>query len=308
MNSLGDIALFIKVVESKSFTAAAPELGMTPSAVSKRISRLEDRLGAQLLNRTTRRIGLTEEGAAFYERTARIMTEVEEAESAVSSLRKGPRGLLRVSVPVILGQMHFAPAVPGFLRQYPDLQLELIFNDRYVDLIEEGMDLAVRIDRLPDSSLVARRLAPNRRVVCGSPAYFEQHGVPATPHDLVHHNCLTYAAQYPHKEWFFDTGKGRHAVQVKGNFQTNNAEALRAAALGGLGLALLPTFIVGADLQKGLLLPVLQRHVSSDTAIFAVYPQHRHQSPKVRAFVDYMTAHLGPHPSWDRFAQAQPAA
>jgi len=304
MDELSGMELFIKVVDANSFTEAAKMLGITPSAVSKQITRLEDRLGVQLLNRTTRRIAMTDVGAAYYERCVRIMAEVQEAEAVVSNLYTKPRGLLRVSVPVILGQLHFAPAAPLFLTENPEVQLELIMNDRYVDLIEEGFDLVVRIDELPDSSMVAKRLAPNRRVVCAAPRYFEAHGSPETPDDLMRHNCLTYGPHYPHKEWFFKTGDTRRAVRVSGNFQTNNAQALRIAALGGLGLALLPTFIVGNDLRQGLLRPVLSQYVSSDTAIYALYPHSRHLSPKVRAFVDFMAQRFGPNPSWDDYAQS----
>src|SRR5579862_7451509 len=234
VDELHGMALFIKVVESKSFTEAAENLGLSPSAVSKQISRLEDRLGVQLLNRTTRKLGLTEAGAAFYERSARIMVEVEEAEALVSTLHKAPRGLLRVAVPMLLGQMHIAPATAPFLAQYPEMRLELMFTDRSVDLIEEGMDLAIRLDELPDSTMVARRLAPHRRVLCGAPAYFERHGVPKSPEDLTRHNCMTYGAHHPNREWFFKGESGRHAVEVHGTFVTNNAEALRQAALGGV--------------------------------------------------------------------------
>lgn len=308
MESLAGMALFIKVIESKSFTDAAVQLGISPSAVSKQISRLEDRLGVQLLQRTTRRIGLTEAGAAFYERAAHIMTEVEEAEALVTTLEKAPRGLLRVAVPMVLGQMHIAPATAPFLKRYPEVQLELVFSDRTVDLIEEGLDVAIRLDTLPDSSLVARRLAPNRRVLCGAPAYFAERPMPRTPEDLAQHNCLTYGAHHPQREWYFKFPDGRRAMQVRGNFQSNHAEALRQAALGGLGLAMLPTFLVGSDLSAGLLLPLLSAYVSSDTAIHAVYPPHRHLSPKVRAFVDFMSERFGPRPSWDRWAEgAAPA-
>jgi DNA-binding transcriptional LysR family regulator len=308
VNELNGISLFIKVVESKSFTEAAEALSISPSAVSKQISRLEDRLGVQLLNRTTRRLGLTEAGAAFYERSARIMAEVEEAEALVTTLHKAPRGLLRVAVPMLLGQLHIAPLAPAFLAQYPEVRLELVFSDRTADLIEEELDLAIRVDELPDSTLVARRLAPHRRVLCGAPAYFARRGVPQKPEDLARHNCLTYGPHHPSREWFFKTGNGRHAVEVSGTFLANNAEALRQAALGGVGLALLPTFLVGGDLSAGLLRSVLADRVSADTAIYAVYPQHRHQSPKVRAFADFLTERIGPRPSWDRFAEQAPPA
>jgi DNA-binding transcriptional LysR family regulator len=164
------------------------------------------------------------------------------------------------------------------------------------------------MDDLPDSSLVARRLAPNRRVLCGAPAYFERQGVPRTPEDLARHNCLTYTPHHPSREWFFRTATGRKAVEVKGTFQTNHAEALRQVALDGLGLAMLPTFLAGGDLSRGALRPVLSDFVSSDTSIYAVYPQHRHLSPKVRAFVDFMTERFGPRPSWDRLAESAPPA
>ena len=307
MDSLSSMELFIKVVECKSFTAAAEALEITPSAVSKQITKLEDRLGVQLLTRTTRRVALTDVGAAYYERCQRIMAEVNDAEGMVSNLRAQPRGLLRVSVPVILGQLHFAPAAPAFLRENPAVHLEMVMNDRSVNLVEEGFDVVVRIDEEPESSMIARRLAPNRRVVCGAPAYLETRGLPRTPDDLKGHNCLTYGPHYPHKEWFFRTDDGRRAVQVAGNFQTNNAAALHAAALGGLGLALLPTFIVGEDLRSGRLRPVLSRFISSDTAIYAVYPPSRHLSPTVRAFVEFIARRFGPNPSWDDFDQGKEA-
>jgi len=305
MDSLSSMELFITVVEAGSFTAAAAALDITPSAVSKQITKLEDRLGVQLLARTTRRVALTEVGAAYYERCQRIMSEVNDAEGMVSNLRATPRGLLRVSVPVILGQLHFAPAAPEFLREYPEVHLELVMNDHSVNLVEEKFDVVVRIDEAPESSMIARRLAPNRRVVCAAPGYLEAHGIPRVPEDLKEHNCLTYGAHYPHKEWYFRTGAGRRAVQVAGNFQSNNAAALRAAALGGLGLALLPTFIVGNDIRQGLLRPVLTGAVSSDTAIYAVYPPSRHLSPTVRAFVEFVARRFGPNPSWDEFSQGK---
>ena len=308
MEELHGMSFFIKAVESGSFTAAAEAMGISPSAVSKQISRLEDRLGVQLLNRTTRKLGLTEAGATFYERSARIMQEVEEAEALVTTLHKAPRGLLRVSAPMLLGQMHVAPATAEFLTRYPEMRLELNFIDRTVDLIEEGIDVALRLDELPDSTMVARRLAPHRRVLCGSPAYFERRGVPKTPADLARHNCLTYGSGHPNRAWFFKDEKGRHPMEVHGTFQTNNAEALRQAVLGGLGIAMLPTFLVGSDLSAGLLRPILSDYVSADTVIYAVYPQHRHQSPKVRAYVDFMTERFGPRPSWDEAAEkAAPA-
>ena len=308
VENLTGMVIFARVVAAKSFSGAAVQLGLSKSAVSKQIGQLEDRLGARLLNRTTRRLALTETGRVFYEHCVRVLAEVEEAEQAVFSLNDRPRGLLRVSLPMSFGLLHVAPAIPDFLRQAPDLRVELTFNDRVVDLIEEGHDLAVRIAALPDSSLVARRLAPNRMVVCGAPDYLARHGVPVMPADLKQHNCLLYTYAPVPEEWRFPGPTGDIVVPVGGTLRTNNADALRLAALAGVGLILIPSFMVGEDLQAGRLQALLCDHVVQASSVYAVYPTKRHLTPKVRAFLDFLTERFGPEPYWDTGFPAPPVS
>lgn len=304
LDSLSGMAVFAKVVEARSFTAAAAELGMSKSAVSKQISRLEDRLGARLLNRTTRRLSLTETGTAFYDRCARVVAEVQEAELAVTNLQAEPRGTLRVNAPMSFGHLHIAPAVPDFLARYPEVRVDMTMNDRFVDLIDEGFDVAIRIARLTDSSLIARRLAPDCRILCGSPAYFEKHGEPRTPDDLAGHNCLSYAYVSDTDQWQFIDGEGTRSISVRGNLRANNGDAIRQALLAGLGVAILPSFIVGPDVQAGRLKEVLRDHMPNRASIYAVYPHSRHLSAKVRVFVDFLADRFGPSPYWDTPAKS----
>ena len=243
MDKLTGMAVFARVVEAQSFTSAAAQLGMSRSAVSKAIAGLEDRLGARLLNRTTRRLALTEVGQAFYERCARIVAEAEDAELEVSRLQAAPRGILRLSAPVSFGILHLAPALPDFMKRYPELRVEIDLADRMVDLIEEGYDLAVRIGALPDSSLIARRLADNHMVVCAAPAYWQRRGRPREPRDLTGHACITYAYQRSPNEWPFAGPGGRFSVRVDGPLLSNNGDLALIMALAGLGVvvaALLP--------------------------------------------------------------------
>jgi len=299
MINIGELEVFVRVVQAGSFSAAARQLDLTPSAVSKQIARLEDRLGARLLNRTTRRLNATEVGSAFYERCARILADMAEAEQAVIDLHEAPRGLLRMSLPLSFGRLHIVPLIPEFLAAYPEVRIDLSFNDRMVDLIEEGMDLAVRVGELSDSSLIARRLAPNRRVVCGSPSYFEQADRPEQPSDLSSHNCLVYTYRALRHEWRFRGPNGdEEMVRVSGRLESNEAEALRASVLAGVGLGLLPLWLVGHDVKAGRLLEVLPDYHVPDSAIYAVYPAGRHLSPKVRAFVDLLAARFSSRQSW----------
>ncbi len=299
MANLAGLAVYAKVVEAGSFTGAARELGLSKSAVSKQISRLEDRLGARLLNRTTRRLNLTEVGAAFYQRAARIVADAEEAEQAATSLHTAPRGTLKVNAPMSFGILHVAPAIPSFMARYPELKVDMDLNDRLVDLIEEGYDIAIRIARLPDSSHVARTLAPLRQVVCATPDYWRRHPPPLEPAAIEKHDCLIYTYQLGGREWRFRGPDGPITVRISGRFRANNGDALRAAALGGLGLYLGPTFIVGEDLRAGRLRAVLQDFEETDLSIYAVYPHSRHLSTKVRAFVDFLARRFGPRPYWD---------
>jgi DNA-binding transcriptional LysR family regulator len=300
MDHLTGMAVFAKVVETGTFTGAAKALGLSKGAVSKQVARLEDRLGARLLNRTTRRSSLTEVGSAFYERCRRIVAEAEEAELAVTRLHAEPRGTLRVNLPMSFGLRHIAEALPDFMAAYPEINLDVTLDDRVVDVIDEGYDLVVRITDLPDSTLIARRIAPFRVATCAAPAYWDAHGRPRHPDDLRGHACLLYSYLSNLNEWRFRGSAGPIAVRVDGPLRGNNGDMLRAAAVAGRGIIHSPTFIVGADLQAGRLECVLTEFEEEARGIYAVYPQNRHLTAKVRAFVDFMTARFGDSPAWDR--------
>ena len=300
MKNLTDIAVFVQVVDSGSFTAAAERLELSKSVVSKYITRLESKLGARLLNRTTRRLSLTEVGRIFYSRSLRGLQQIEEAENEVSRLQGAPRGILRLNTPMSFGILHIAPKLPDFLANYPELSVDMNLDDRKVDLVEEGFDLAVRISDLPDSSLVARRLGPCRHVVCATPDYLRRHGIPRTPEDLREHNTITYRYQESPNEWrFFSSERGYVSVPVSGSVQMNNSLALRETLLQGIGITLTPTFVVGSDIRAGRLQPVLSNYHTAELSIYIIYPQRRYLSPKVRAFVDFMAARISDSPYWE---------
>ena len=301
MEDLSAMAVFARVVEMESFSGAARALGLSKSAVSKRVGRLEDRMGLRLLNRTTRRLSLTEAGAAFYQGCRRVVAEAEAAERAVTRLASAPRGRLKVNAPMSFGVRHLAPALPDFMARYPELNVDLTLNDRVVDLVEEGFDLAIRIAPLAESSLIARRLAPNRLVLCAAPSYLAAHGAPRAVEDLKDHACLLYSYQTAGDAWRLCGPGGERRLAVTGRLRINNGDALLAAALGGLGVALLPCFICGQDLRAGRLIQVLPAWSGpADTAIAAVYPASRNLSPKVRVFVDFLTERFSGTPYWDR--------
>jgi DNA-binding transcriptional LysR family regulator len=301
MDSLTDIAVFAQVVESGSFTAAAERLSLSKSVVSKYVTRLENRLGARLFYRTTRRLSLTEVGRTFYERSRRGLQEIEEAEAEVSHLQGEPRGTLRLNTPMSFGILHIAPALPEFLRRYPEVSIDMNLDDRQVDVIEEGFDLSVRISDLPDSSLVARRLGPCRHAVVASPDYLDRHGTPTTPDELKHHSIISFRYQESAREWHFRSPDNKTvSVAVSGSFQANNSLALREALLGGIGITRTPTFVVGEDIQTGRLRPILANYETLEVSIFLVYPQRQHLSPKVRAFVEFFVERISDSPYWDR--------
>ncbi|MEX0922171.1 MAG: LysR family transcriptional regulator [Rhodovibrionaceae bacterium] len=298
---LSAMLVFARVVDCGGFTAAAEELDLSKSAVSKQIARLEDRLGTRLLNRTTRTLSLTEAGTAFYERCLDVVAAAQAAEATVQHLAEAPRGELRINAPMSFGQSHIAPALPDFLARYPELTVDLVLNDRLVDLVEEGFDVGVRIGPLDDSSLVARRLAPARRVLCAAPAYLARAGTPARPEDLRSHDCIAYSYQLSGRQWRFRHPElGERRVKVSGRLKGNNGDALVAAAAGGLGVVLSPTFIVTEELRSGalrVLLPDWQVYPRID--VNAVFPASRNLSLKVRVFVDFLAARFGETPSWD---------
>lgn len=308
MDQLTGMAIFAKVVESGGFTAAAQALGMSKSAVSKQVSRLEDRLGARLLNRTTRRSSLTEVGQAFYERCQRIVAEAEEAELAVTRLHAEPRGTLRINLPMSFGLKHVAGALPEFMAAYPEIIVDATLDDRIVDVVDEGYDVVIRITDMPDSSLIARRLAPFHQVTCASPDYWARHGRPKRPEDLRGHACLLYSYLSTMDEWRYREDGRPVSVKVKGPLRGNNGEFLCAAAVAGRGVARLPSFICGEDLMAGRLQCVLREFEPAGPAIFAVYPHNRHLSAKVCAFVDFLAARWGDDPPWDQGLGEAPTA
>lgn len=298
MDNFTGMAVFTRVVEANSFTEAARRLGMSKAAVSKQVSKLEERLGARLLNRTTRRLSLTEVGAAFYERSARIVAEAEAAELAVTQLNATPRGTLKIDVPVNFGMQYLAPLLPPFMLQHPELRVDMTFNDRFVDLVEEGCDLAVRIGQLSDSSLVARKLAETKSVVCAAPSYWDRHGRPGDPSELAQHDCFVYSYLATGSEWRLRGPQGAAAVRISGSLTANNGDVLRQAAVAGLGVVAMPLFMVCDDLRSGRLEPVLRAWELPSPGVYAVYPHNRHLSAKVRAFIDHLVDALDPAP-WE---------
>lgn len=301
MDSLTDIAVFVKVVECGSFTAAAERLSLSKSVVSKYVTRLENRLGARLLNRTTRRLSLTEAGRAFHERSQSGLQELEEAEAEVLRMQAKPRGTLRLNTPMSFGIMHVAPALPDFMKQYPEVSIDMNLDDRKVNVVEEGFDISIRIADLPDSSLVARRLGPCRHAIVAAPDYLGRYGTPSTPYELQQHNVITFRYQDTAHHWHFRSpGNETISVPVTGSIQMNNSLALREALLGGAGITRTPTFVVGQDIQDGRLQPILTDYETLEISIYLVYPQRRHLSPKVRAFIDFFVERISDTPYWDR--------
>ncbi|HSG77735.1 MAG TPA: LysR family transcriptional regulator [Burkholderiales bacterium] len=309
-NVVHGMLVFSKVVAAGSLSAAARELGVSPAVVSRTLAALETRLGVRLVNRTTRSLHLTDEGASYYETSQRILAEIDEADAAVTSHRVEPQGVLRVALPASFGHQHIAPLVPRFAERYPKVELALSLSDRSINLIEEGFDLAVRIAELKDSSLAARKLAPNRRVVCASPAYLRAHGEPKTPQDLAKHNCLVASWEHGFAmtwEYKSPTGK-RGTVRVTGRYACDNWEVLRDWAVAGLGVALKSTWDVRRQLEEGSLVPLLSGYdFGTDVGIYAMYPHRRHLPAKTRAFIDFLAESFGPEPYWDRPAGAAPA-
>ena len=289
---------FSKVSALESFTRAASELGITASAVSKQVRSLEERLGVRLLHRTTRRVSLTAEGFAFYERLRNVLDGAAYAEEEISQLHTELRGPLRIGAPMDFGRAHLAVPLAKFAASHPQLALEVEFSDRFVDVVEEGFDLVVRIGNLPDSSLVARRLAPCRRVLCASPEYLAAHGTPRSPRDLKRHTKIAYAYESA-QNWTFRGERGLERLSVRIQHRANNGHMLRALVAQGLGIALIPTFLVADDLRQGRLEKLLTDSLVADLGIHAVYPTRTLLSNRVRRLVDFLAEHCGSKPYWD---------
>ena len=293
--------VFRRVLELRSFSAAARDLRLSNAAVSKHVASLEDRLRVRLLHRTTRRVAATPAGDAYYQRCTRLLDDLVEAEQSISSAGSTPHGLLRVNAPVSFGIMHIAPLLPAFLRRWPDIKVQLTFDDRFIDLVEEGVDVAIRVGySLPDSAtLVAQRLARTRHVLCATPGFLRAHGAPASPADLARFNCIGYSHSRTPGEWQLSGPDGPVRVPIKGNLEMNNSIAIREAVLGGLGIALLPLFYVQPWLRKKRLRELLAPYNPANLLVNAVYPGQRHPSARLRVFIDFLKARFGAA-SWSR--------
>lgn len=289
IGNLDGMTVFARVVEERSFSGAARKLGMSKSAVSKHVTKLEDSLGIRLLNRTTRRLSLTDAGSTFYQHCARVVEEIETAEHALTDLRGTPRGTLRISAPLTFGQMYLPQLVTEFMEQYPGLHVDIHLADHMVDLVAEGIDMAVRITRLKDSSLIARKLADFRGHVVASPEYLARYGEPKTPHELSQHRTISYTNVPSPNIWDFDGPDGQVAVRVNPVMSCNNGEFTSIAAIRGLGIAREPEFIVAEALSSGRLVRILGDYDPLNSGgIYAVYPERRHLPSKVRVFIDFL--------------------
>ena len=304
MDKLDAMNAFAKVVASGSYAEAARGLGLTRSAVSKAVMELEQLLGVRLLDRTTRRVSPTEAGLAYYERCVAVLAEIEETEIQLSRLHDEPKGVLRVNAPMSFGTLYLAAAVAEFMAAYADLKVELTLNDRFIDPIEEGVDVTVRIGAMTDSSMIARRIAPARRVLVAAPGYLRRHGTPREPADLARHRGLAYGHTTTRQRWQLTQGGEIISVPIESCLCSNNGEVLRAAALRGNGIALLPTFIVGPDIRAARLAVVLPALPPTELTIFALYAPNRYLAAKVRVFIDFLVARFGSTPAWDAVTPA----
>lgn len=297
MDRLGDLDIFSRVATTGSMSQAARDLGMSPPVISKRIKRLEERLGTRLLQRTTRQIALTDAGRGFHERVLAILASVEEAENWVSQRAMLARGPLRISAPTTFGRLHVAPHLVRFMERYPEISLDLSLSDSFVDVVGDGFDVAIRIADLADTSLVARRLAPNHRVLCATPDYLEKHGAPVSLADLARHRLLVHNADH----WRLEGPEGGINVPVTSAIATNSSEVIREAVIAGLGIALRSTWDVGPELRSNKLTIVLPRYRASHrVGLYAVYPSRRHLPQRTRVFIDFLLELYGPVPSWDQ--------
>jgi DNA-binding transcriptional LysR family regulator len=303
MDKLDAMSAFAKVVAAGGYAEAARRLGLTRSAVSKAVMELEQLLGARLLDRTTRRVTPTEVGLAYYERCVSILAEIEETELQVSRLHDEPKGVLKINAPMSFGTLYLGAAVAEFMARYTDLRIELLLNDRYIDPLEEGVDVTVRIGELPDSSLIARRLAPARRVLAASPEYLAQNGVPRSAEDLAAHRCLAYGQMAAVHRWTLQHGDKTFSVPITSSLCSNNGDVLRAAALKGNGITNLPTFIVGPDIKSKRLKLVLPDTPPTELGIYALYAPNRYLAAKTRVFLDFLVERFGEVPAWDAFAR-----
>ena len=306
VTAISDLDIFARVARTGNMSMAGREMGLSPAVVSKRISLLEDRLGARLFQRTTRQLTLTETGEGYFKRVVDILSLVEEAEDYVSRRNTKPRGVLKVSAPTSFNRLHITPYLPDFMTRYPDIELDMHLSDNFVDIIREGFDLAIRIGELEDSSLVARKLAKEVRVICAAPKYLAAAGTPKTIEDLEAHNCLLSGAQ---DMWRLDGPEGPREIRVRGNMRSNSAEFTRAGLIQGLGIALRATWDIGSEIESGELKVVLPQYAgSSKNAIYAVYPCREFMPAKVNAFIDFYAEIFEKDAAWTKVTGAAAVA
>lgn len=304
MDGFSAIPVFVAVVEKSGFSPAARHLGISTPAVSKRITQLEQQLGVQLLHRTTRKLSLTEAGQHFYEHAVRAHAAARDALDAVAQLQGEPRGRLRINIPMSFGRLHLAPLIPEFLRRYPDITLDMVMEDRQVDLVREGFDIAIRGSNLPDSSLIARKIAPLNNILCAAPSYIAEQGQPLSVAALSQHNCLAFSYASRSHEWSFSKDSYEQTVTVTGNYQVNNSEALLEAIVQGLGIGRLPTFVAAKEISRGRLIQLLPEYTMPSQTIYAVMIERQYMPAKVRVFLDYLIEKLSTEPPyWDKVLQ-----
>lgn len=300
LDRLRALEVFVEVVRKEGFARAAIALDTSPANVTRYISDLEAHLGTRLLNRTSRKMSLTESGEALYERAKTILDEMADAEAIASSATLQPRGILRINAPISFGILHLAPLWPQFMQKYPDVELDISLVDRVVDIVEEGYDVAIRISRSGSSSNAARKLATSNNILCASPAYLRKHGHPQTPADLTKHQCLGYTYAANGDQWVLTDQKNQeHSAKVSFVMHANNGDTLRAAALAGVGICRCPTFLAGADLREGRLIRILPDYHLPDIDVLAIYPSRRHLSAKVRVMIDFLVDAFKETPPWD---------
>lgn len=300
MDTLQEMRTFLAVADAGSFTRAAERLGQSKAVASKQVIRLEERLGVRLLNRTTRALSLTEVGQAYYQRAERIIEDLDELEQVVQDRHAAPKGQIVVSAPTTFGEMHLTGAIGRFLKQHPGITIDLRLTDRFVSLADEGVDLAVRISNLQDSSMVARKLSSTRIMPCAAPAYLEEFGVPDEPGDLVDHACIVDSNFKARDEWLFQKGEERVAVRVPSRFQVNSARAARTMALDGAGIGLIPSYAIADDIRNGRLVPLLQSFETGTLGVYALYLPNRLLAGKVRSFIDFLVDAFSGDAVWQK--------
>lgn len=301
MDVLGNMRVFVEVAERGSFTGAAERLNLSRGQVSKAIAQLERHFKARLLNRTTRKVSLSEVGRSYYERSKTVLEDMAEIENLTAQQTTEPEGRLFIGAPTSFGVLHLSRLLPRFLKRYPKVQVDIQLADRLIDIVAEGYDLVIRIAPMEDSSLIARKIAPCRGVFCASPEYLKTYGEPQTPFDLKKHNCLIYSNTKNPGQWVFTGEKGIEAVKVNGSLIADNGEILLEAAIAGLGVILSPTFIAGSAIKAGRLQLILQDYCPPSLDVYALYPSRRYLSAKVRTFIDFLKEEIGDDPEWDNY-------